>query len=137
MRRRLFACVAVLMLSVVWTAAHQAATQASGADVTGTWTGTWDGAGAGGGFELTLEQKDGAPGGRVSVSGEPAYKATLKTVKVDGKKLSATYDFTPDDRAEVLLAATLDGNTWKGTWTLRSKSDSTTVATGGWTVTKK
>jgi hypothetical protein len=132
MRRRLFACVAVLMLSVAWTAARQ-----GGADVTGTWTGKWDGPGATGGFELTLENKNGAMGGNVSVSGEPAYKATLKTVKVDGKKLAATYDFTPDDRAEVLLDGTLDGSTLKGTWTLRSKSDSTTVATGGWTVTKK
>jgi hypothetical protein len=132
MRRRLFACVAVLVLSVVWTAAHQ-----GGGDPTGTWTGTWDGAGAGGGYELTLEKKDGALAGRVSVTGEPTYKATLKTVKVDGKKLTASYDFPPDDRAEVLLDATLDGNAWKGTWTVRGKSDSATVATGGWTATKK
>ena len=133
MRRRLFACVAVLMLSVAWTAAHQASD-----DLAGTWAGTWSATGsAGGGFELTLENKNGAMAGNVSVSGEPTYKATLKTVKVDGKKLTATYDFTPDDRAEVLLDGTVDGKTFKGTWTLRSKADATAVATGGFTLTKK
>lgn len=106
-------------------------------DVVGTWTGTWDGAGSGG-FELTLEKtKDGALGGKVSVTGEPTYKATLKTATFDGKKLAATYDFPPDERAEVILAGTVDGGTLKGTWTVRGKDGSGEVASGGWTVKKQ
>ena len=67
----------------------------------GTWTGTWEGSGSGG-FELTLEKgADGALRGSVSVTGEPTYKATLKTVALEGAVLTATYYSTPDDRAEV------------------------------------
>ena len=73
----------------------------------GVWSGTWDGGGSGGGFELTLEQpKEGPMTGKVSVTGEPAYQATLKSLAFDGKKMTAKYDFTPDDSAEVTLAAT-------------------------------
>jgi hypothetical protein len=105
-------------------------------DFFGVWSGTWEGSGSGG-FELTLEKgKDDAPGGRVSVTGEPTYKATLKTLAFDNQKMSATYDFPADDRLEVALAATFDGNTAKGTWTVRDKSGSE-VASGTWTVTKK
>lgn len=103
----------------------------------GVWTGTWDGAGTGG-FELTLEKpKDGPLAGRVAVTGEPAYKATFKTVSFDGAKMTATYDFPPDERAEILLAATFDGNTASGTWTLREKGSGSDVASGTWKVTKK
>jgi hypothetical protein len=106
-------------------------------DVVGTWTGTWDGSGSGG-FELMLEKaKDGALGGKVSVTGEPTYKATLKTASFDGKKLAATYDFPPDERAEVVLAGTLEAGTLKGTWTVRGKDGTGDVASGGWTVKKQ
>ncbi len=90
------------------------------------------------GFELTLEKsKDGTIGGRVSVTGEPTYKATFKALSFDGKKMSAKYDFPPDEGGEVLLEASFDGNTAKGTWSLREKANSNEVATGGWTVTRK
>jgi hypothetical protein len=104
----------------------------------GTWTGTWDAAGSGGGFELTLEKaKDGPVTGKVSVTGEPTYKATFTALSFDGKKMSAKYDFTPDPGGEVLLDASFDGNTAKGTWSLREKANGNEVATGGWTVTRK
>jgi hypothetical protein len=110
----------------------------SGEQYLGTWTGTWDATGAGGGFELTLEKgKDGAVTGRVSVTGEPTYKAAFKTLSFDGKKMSATYDFPPDAGGEVVLAAAFDGNTAKGTWSLRERANGNEVATGGRTVTKK
>jgi hypothetical protein len=110
---------------------------AAAGDVAGVWTGTWEGGGGSGGFELTLEKtKDGPLGGRVSVTGEPTYTATLKTLSIADKKLSATYDFPPDESLEVVLAATIEGATAKGTWLARQKSGGE-LASGTWTVTKK
>jgi hypothetical protein len=136
--KRLYACLIVLVFGLVSSATGQSGADAASAKrLFGTWTGTWDGAGAGGGFELILEStKDGAAGGRVSVTGEPTYKATLKTLAFDGQKMSATYDFPPDDSMEIALAATFDGDTAKGTWSARAKSGGE-VAAGGWTVKKK
>jgi hypothetical protein len=103
----------------------------------GTWTGTWDGAGTGG-FELILEKKsEGVAGGKVSVTGEPTYKATLKTVTFTGEKMTALYDFPPDDRLEIALTATFDGDTAKGTWTARGKDGGAEMMSGGWNVKKK
>ena len=96
-----------------------------------------DGAGTGG-FELTLEKgKDNTVNGRVSVTGEPTYRATFKALSFDGKKMSATYDFPPDAGGEVVLAASFDGNTATGTWSLREKASGNEVAKGGWNVTRK
>ena len=106
----------------------------------GTWVGTWEMPGAGsGGFELTLEKDpEGALIGRVSVTGDPAYKATMRTVTIDGSKLTARYDFPPDDRAEVQLTATFHGDSANGSWSLREKGGSEgEVASGTWTVKKK
>lgn len=105
----------------------------------GTWSGTWDGGGgAGGGFEVTLEQpKEGPLTGRVAVTGEPEYKAAFTALSFEGKKMSAKYDFPPDPSAEVVLAATFDGNKATGTWSLRAKGGDGEVATGTWTVTRK
>jgi hypothetical protein len=109
----------------------------TGEQFVGTWTGTWDGADSGG-FELTLEKdKDGAVSGRVSVTGEPTYKAAFKALSFDGKKMNAKYDFPPDTGGEVTLAGLFDGNTASGTWSLREKASNNEVATGSWTVTKK
>jgi len=103
----------------------------------GTWTGTWDGAGSGG-FELTLEKdKNGAVSGKVSVTGEPTYKATFKALSFDGMKMSAKYDFPPDEAEEVMLAASFDSNTAAGTWSLREKANNNEVARGRWTVSRK
>jgi hypothetical protein len=124
------------MLGAVCSGAQQRE-GAAPAELFGTWIGSWEGAGSGG-FELTLEKgKDGAPGGRVSVTGEPTYKATLKTLSFDGKKMTATYDFPPDDQAEIRLEATFDVDTAKGTWSAREKSGGSEVASGTWTVNKK
>ncbi len=109
-----------------------------GSEFVGTWSGSWQMDASSGGFELTLEKgKDGALGGRVSVTGEPTYQAVLKTVKFDGNKMAATYDFTPDDRLEVVLATTFEGNTAKGTWTARGKDGSGDVASGSLSFTRK
>jgi hypothetical protein len=119
------------------TAQRGAEGSSTGEQFLGTWTGTWDGSGSGG-FELTLEKgKDGAVSGRVSVTGEPTYKAAFKALSFDGKKMSAKYDFPPADGGEVLLSASFEGNTATGTWSLREKANGTEAARGGWTVTRK
>jgi len=137
-RRRICIGLVLLMLGVVGSASPQRGDGAPAGDLTGVWSGTWEGGGAGsGGFELILEKgKDGALGGRVSVTGEPTYKATLKTLSIEDRKLSATYDFPPDESLEVVLAATIDGATATGTWTAIQKGGGE-LASGSWTVTRK
>jgi hypothetical protein len=128
----------VVMLVSAWPAAQRETGRPVDQQYVGTWSGRWDGSGSGGGFELTIEKgQDNALTGRVSVTGEPTYRATLKKLSFDGSKMTAAYDFTPDEQAEVILAATFDGETAKGTWSLRSKADGTEVDSGTWTVTKK
>ena len=131
--------VLLLILVAVGSTARQASGQGSnGSEYVGTWSGSWEMTGSSGGFELTLEKgKDAALAGRVSVTGEPTYKAELKTIAFDGKKMTATYDFPPDDNLEIALATTFDGNTAKGTWTARGKNGGAEVASGSWTVSKK
>jgi hypothetical protein len=138
MKSRCVVWLWVVIFGAICSAAQRGADGTKpGEEFIGTWAGTWDGAGTGG-FELTLEKdKAGAIGGTVAVTGDPTYKATLKTLAFDGKKMTASYDFPPDTAAEVRLAATADGNTLKGTWSLREKATGSEVATGGWTVTKK
>ncbi len=105
----------------------------------GTWSGGWQGPnGSSGGIELTLESgKDDAPTGRVSVTGEPTYKATFKAVTFEGPKMNARYDFPPDESIEIVLAATLDGASLKGTWLAREKASGNAVSEGTFSVTKK
>ena len=106
----------------------------------GTWSASWEGAGSGGGFEVTLEQakeKDGPVTGKVSVTGEPTYKATFKSLAFDGKKMTARYDFPADESAEVVLAGTFEDKTATGTWSLRAKAGGDEVVSGTWTVTRK
>lgn len=139
MRKRCCIWFWVCIVGAMCSAAQRGADGASaGEALVGTWTGTWDAAGSGGGFELTFEKhKDGPVTGRVAVTGEPTYKATFKALAFDGRKMSARYDFPPDEGGEVLLEASFDGNTAKGTWSLREKANGNEVAAGGWTVTRK
>jgi hypothetical protein len=135
MRKRWAIGLYLLILGVVCSAAQQGG-GAAGSEFVGTWIGSWEGGGTGG-FDLTLEKgKDGALGGGVSVTGEPTYKAVLKTISFDGKKMTATYDFPPDNTIEIRLAATFEGDTATGTWAARDKGGAD-VASGTWTVKKK
>jgi hypothetical protein len=137
-QKRSFAWLFVFVITVTCFAAQRGPDGSTpGEQFVGTWSGSWEGAGSGG-FELTLEKaKDGALAGRVSVTGEPTYKATLKTVSFDGAKMSAKYDFPPAEGAEVILAATFDGKGAKGTWSVRDKAKGNEAVNGTWTVTKK
>ena len=138
MRNRCVVWLWLIIFGAICSAAQRGDQgSASGEQYLGTWSGTWDGAGSGG-FELTLEKgKDGSVTGRVSVTGEPTYRATFKALSFDGKKMSATYDFPPDEGAEVVLTALFDGNSSTGTWSLRERAGNNEVAQGGWTVTRK
>lgn len=111
----------------------------SGEEFIGVWSGTWEGAGGSGGFELTLEKgKDDAVIGKVSVTGDPTYKAAFKALSFDGKTMKAKYDFPPSEaEAEVALSAAFDGNSAKGTWSLRAKANDAEAASGTWSVTRK
>ena len=134
----------LLVLCLLASAAPSAPAQRDGGQssvpqqLLGTWTGSWDGSGSGGGFELTLEREKDAPAsGRVSVTGEPTYKATFKSLSFEGQKMTAKYDFPPDEAAEVVLDASFEGDRATGTWSLREKASGNEVATGGWKVARK
>ena len=129
--------LALLMLGSATTAQDKPANNTP-AELYGSWAGSWEGMGQSGGFALTLEKPSGgASGARVSVTGEPAYEATVRTIAFDGKQMTAAYDFPPDESLEVRLSATFDGDTAKGTWTARGKADGSELASGTWTVKKK
>lgn len=139
MRRKSCVWLALIVVTVMCSAAAFAAQRSStGEPYLGTWTGTWDGGGGSGGFELTLEKgKDDAVVGRVSVTGEPTYKAIFKTLSFDGNKMTAAYDFPPDEGGEVLLAASFERSSASGTWSVREKANGNEVAAGTWTVSRK
>ena len=133
--RKVLSCV-LLVLTAVGVVSAQ--TSPKPESLVGVWSGTWEGAGGTGGFELTLEKaKDGSIGGRVSVTGEPTYQATIRTASFDGAKMTAKYDFPPDENIAVVLETTFEGKSAKGTWAAREKANGGDLATGTWTVTKK
>jgi len=129
----------LLIFGALGSAAQRGSDNAStGEEFVGVWSGHWDGAGSTGGFELTLEKgKDGAVTGKVSVTGEPTYKANFKALSFQGKTMNAKYDFPPSDDAEVVLALTFDAKKSSGTWTLRAKADGSDVVAGTIEVTKQ
>ena len=134
MRKLLTLWLCVLILGATVAAVRQA----GDVDRTGTWTGTWEGGGGTGGFELTLEKPKAGPlAGRVSVTGEPTYQATLKTVTIDGNKLNATYDFPAAEGAEVVLAGEFEGSACQGSWRLREKASGNAAFEGTRSVAKK
>jgi hypothetical protein len=139
MRKSCTVYILLIVFGVVCSAAQRGAEGAStGEQFVGAWTGSWDSGTSNGGFELTLEKgKDGVVTGRVSVTGEPTYKAIFKTLSFDGNKMTAKYDFPPDEAAEIALVATFEGNKADGTWAAQAKGTDNALATGTWTVTKK
>ena len=135
-RTRSLVVLVLILASAVSPAAQSGGAQSADPDrYLGGWSGSWDAGATGGGFELTLEhEKDKPMAGKVSVTGEPEYKATLKSVSFDGAKMTAKYDFTPEPAAEVVLVATFEGNAASGTWSLVEKGSGNEIASGGWKV---
>jgi hypothetical protein len=130
----------LLLVMACWigSAIRMDARQApAGEQYVGMWTGTYDGAGTGT-MELMLDKKDGAIAGKISATTDGGnYTADLKGVTFEGAKMSAKYDFPLDPSAEVVVTATFDGNTAKGTWSLRAKGQTDEVAGGGLAISKK
>ena len=131
----------LLLLAACWigSAASIDARQAShGEQYAGMWSGTYDGSGTGQ-FELTLDKgTDGAMTGKVAATTDGGnYTADLKSVSFEGTKMTAKYDFPLDPSAEVVMTATFDDGTAKGTWSLRAKGQPDEIASGGFAVTKK
>lgn len=131
-------------------AAQRDASEATaGEQFIGAWIATWDQRGGpptradsalppARGFELTLEKpKNGPLAGRVSVTGGPTYKASLKTVSFKGTKMTATYNVPPDERSEVVPDVTFDGSSAKGSWTVIEKAGGAEVASGTLIVKRK
>lgn len=110
----------------------------SGEKYVGAWTGTWDGAGTGT-FEMTLDKAKDAPlTGRVEVGTDGGnYNAAFKTLAFDGPKMTARYDFPLDSSAEIVVTATFDDQSAKGTWAMRPKGQEGDLASGTFAVTKK
>jgi hypothetical protein len=135
---RTFVLTVLTVCAIAALSAQQGDKAHAGSQYAGVWAGTWEGAGSGGGFELTLEMpKEGPMIGRVSVTGEPTYKATLKTLSFEGARMTGGYDFPADDSAEVVLTATFDGGKATGDWLLREKAAGTEVASGSWKVARR
>ena len=113
--------------------------QASGGEqYAGMWTGTYDGTGTGT-FEMTLDKgKDGAMTGRVTVNGDGTnYSADLRSIAFEGAKMTAKYDFPLDPSAEIVMTATFESASAKGTWVLKPKTQPDELASGGIAVTRK
>jgi RNA polymerase primary sigma factor len=66
-----------------------------------------------------------------------SLRDVTKDVKFEGAKMSAKYDFPLDPSAEVVLTATFEGSTAKGTWSLRAKGQTDEMAGGGIAISKK
>jgi len=137
-RNRFWVVLLLVAFGAIVSATQRGEGPPPGEQFVGTWSGSWEGAGSSGGFELTLEKsKEGAVTGKVSVTGEPTYSATFKSLAFDGKKMTAKYDFTPDPANEVALDATFDGDKATGAWSLLDKASGSEVVSGSWSVSKK
>jgi hypothetical protein len=128
--------VCLLLLAATGFTAQQ-----SGGDIPkellGTWSGAWEGMGQSGGFELTLEKGKDGGAGRVAVTGEPTYTATIRTMSFEGKKMTAVYDFPLDEQIEIVLTTTFEGDSATGPWLARAKQDKSEVASGSLKLKKK
>lgn len=136
-RYPLHALLVLFVLIVGWAAAPAAGQETSPDRYVGQWTGTYDGSGTGS-FELLLRKDGDKVGGKVSVTTDGGnYEAELRTVSVKDKTIEAAYDFPLDPSAEVVMTATIDDASAKGTWSLKPKAGGAEVASGTFSLTKK
>ena len=136
--RQVFRTTAALAIVASTLVALPAAQSGKDQNIVGTWSGTWDGSGTGE-FELTLENNDAnKPSGKVAVTTDGGnYTADLKQIAFEGNKMTAAYDFPLDPSAEVAVTATFEARAAKGTWMLHAKGQTTEIASGTFTVTRK
>jgi uncharacterized cupin superfamily protein len=138
MRKGILAGLALALALGTGLAAQTGDKKSDAEAYVGTWTGTWDGAGSGK-FDVIFEKGEGAAvTGRVEVTTDNGdYKAKFKSLAFDKNKMTASYDFPLDERAEVAVTATFEAAAAKGTWALRAKGEDGELAAGTWTVTRK
>ena len=141
MRNGSIACVLTLVFGSMGFG--QGTGKQAAAPYLGTWAGTWASSSEEGGtgeIEVTIEEgNDGAPAGRLKVSGgEAGHSAAFKTLTFDGNKMTAKYDYPLGDGGEILLQAHLEDPKAKGTWKLTPPPGQTAdAARGTWTATKR
>jgi hypothetical protein len=72
----------------------------------------------------------------IAADGAGSYKATFKSIVVDGKTVKMAYD-EPDNAAlEISLEATVDGASMNGTWKSTNTQTKSVAASGTFTGTK-
>ena len=141
MSNRLVISSLLILLSIgfLGQAALAKRVQSSGPErFVGTWAGTWDGAGSGK-IEVTLAKDDaGKLLGQVTVTTDNGdYKSKFTSLSFEANKMTAQYDFPLAEGTEVVLTATFDDRTLKGTWSLRAKGQDGEQVGGSWTAAKK
>ena len=141
MYNRLAISLLLILLSGIFLgqAALAKRAQSSGPErFVGTWAGTWEGAGSGK-IEMALAKAEaGKLSGQVTVTTDNGdYTAKFTSLSIEANKLTAKYDFPLSDGSEVVLTATFDERTLKGTWSLRAKGQDAEQAGGPWTAAKK
>jgi hypothetical protein len=127
----------VLALSVGLNSTH-AQSSSGDARMIGTWSGTY--AGDGSGKYTMVFSRDAATKitGTVEVLADAGgYKATLKSIGVDGTTVKMAYDEPDNSAIEVQLEATLDGNSMTGTWKSVDTGAKSVVASGTFTGSKQ
>ena len=127
------------LCSLIMVFAVQTLAAGSDQQYLGAWSGTWEGGGASGRFDVTFERgSDGKLSGGVSVGEDTGdYTARFSTAAFEGNQLKARYDYPKADQSEIVLSATFDGKSAKGSWQLVAKGQDAAFANGTWTVTQK
>jgi len=141
MLKRIALSISLLLLSFsVCSFANQAQDQKASENgrFGGTWAGKWDGGGSSGNIEVSISTESGKLVGKVSATTDNGdYNTAIKTLSFDGNKMTAIYDMPGMDGVEVTLISTFDGNSTKGTWSVREKGQTADMFSGSWTATKK
>jgi hypothetical protein len=140
MRQSVSITLAVLFILCICSRATAERFQASAdKQFIGAWAGSWEGGGGSGKIEVTIAKDDaGKFTGKVAVSTDGGdYTADFKSLAFEGNKMTAKYDFPFDEQGEVVLTATFESASLKGSWSLRSKSDGNEMISGTWTATRK
>ena len=102
----------------------------------GTWAGTWEGDGSGK-IEMRLAKDDaGKLSGQVTVTTDNGDYTEFEVLSFETNKMTAKYDFPLNEGSEVVLTATFDDRTLKGTWSLHVKGQEGEQAGGPWTAKK-
>jgi hypothetical protein len=126
---RTFILIASLLCSAVWLSAEPI--------TAGTYKGKWEGASASGAISVTLTSSDGKWTGAASFGmGGEDVKCTVKSVKVDGSKMTMVYTFDLQGNAlQSAIEGEMSGNKLSGKYKTTA-ADGSTIDEGTWTATQ-